>query len=132
MKKEDKIPHLNPIDWFNFHGSFTDIFENLPNSHVKSDTEICSVDVAELKTDYNNPMFVLKNNVVEVKGKNAWDLASGSKVSKFMVLTAVKFKGDYQSAMSYVNFSLIKSEVPYIRVGTDYFKIINKTDWIYP
>jgi hypothetical protein len=30
--------------------------------------------------------------------------------------------------MSYVNFELMKSEIPYIRVGTDYFKMIKKKD----
>lgn len=128
FEKEEKSSHLNPIDWFNFYGSFTAMFEELPNAHIKSETEICSVDVKLMTTDYNNPMFILKNNLVEVNGSNAWDLASGAKVSKFMLLTAVRFKGDWQSAMSYVNYSLIKSEVPFIRVGCDYFKIIKKSD----
>jgi hypothetical protein len=45
-----------------------------------------------------------------------------------MLITAIKFKGNYQSAMSFVSFDLMKSEIPYIRVGVDYFKTFNKID----
>src|SRR5690606_19591913 len=44
----------------------------------------------------------------------------------FMLLTQAKFKGNYQSAISHVRFYIMKQEIPYIRVGTDYYKVNQK------
>lgn len=127
--KEENNVLLNPVDWFNFYGSFVSIFENIRDKTIKSETEICLYNPKKPDSkDLSEPTFILKNGLVEVKKLNEFDIPKGQKVSKFMLLTAVKFKGDYFNAMSYVSYQLQKNEIPYIRVGVDYFKVINKKD----
>ena len=130
FKKPEANPLLNPVDYFNFHGSFVSIFDGVKKVNIKSETEICLQHPDNLDpNELNKVTFTLnKNNVVEVVKKNDYQLAVGAKLSKFMLLSAVKFKGDNFAAMSYVHFTLMKSEIPYIRVGTDYFKLIDKKD----
>jgi hypothetical protein len=129
FEKEELNVLLNPVDWFNFYGSFVSIFDNVKDCNIKSETEICLYNPKKPDSkDLSEPTFVLKNGLVECKKINEYDVAKGQKLSKFMLLTAVKFKGDYFSAMSYVSYQLQKNEIPYIRVGVDYFKVIKKKD----
>lgn len=129
FQQEDKSPLLNPIDWFNFFGSFISIFENIKDCNKKSETEICLYNPKNpAAKDLQEPTFILKDDFVYCKKINEFDIPKGQKLSKFMLLTAVKFKGDYFSAMSYVSYQLQKNEIPYIRVGVDYFKVIKKKD----
>lgn len=131
FKKQELSPLLNPVDWFNFYGSFISIFEGNKTVNIISETEVgvAEMGVADIdQKNRNKPTFILKGYTVEVKKNNLYNLAIGAKLSKFMLLSAVKFKGDNYAAQSYVNYYLMKCEVPYIRVGTDYFKIIYKTD----
>lgn len=129
FKKPESNPLLNPVDWFNFYGSFISIFQGVKNCHVKSETEVCLLDPKELNPDYASaPTFLLRAGLVECLRNNDFDVAVGAKISKFMLLSAVKFKADYMAAMAYVYLDLMKCDIPYIRVGGDYFKIINKKD----
>jgi len=130
FKKPESNPLLNAVDYFNFFGSFVSIFEGIKQCNIKSETEVCLLNPDTLDPqELNKPTFVLnKLNTVDVLKKNDYRIGVGIKVSKFMLLTAVRFKGDSFAAMSYVNFELMRSEIPYIRVGTDYFKMIKKKD----
>ena len=119
FKKPESNPLLNPVDYFNFFGTFEQIFEGDKKCISFSNNEATYQSESTTKT----PTFILnKDNLVEVKKSNPYDLASGQNLSKFMLLTAIKFKGDYFQAMSHVSFNIMKNEIPYIRVGTDYFK----------
>jgi hypothetical protein len=129
FEKEETNSLLNPVDWFNFYGSFVSIFENIKDCNIKSEIEVCMYNPKNPDSkDLNEPTFVLKNGLVECKKINDYDIPKGQKLSKFMLLSAVKFKGDYFSAMSYVSYQLQKNDIPYIRVGVDYFKVIKKKD----
>lgn len=129
FKKPELNTLLNPVDYFNFFGSFTGIFDGVKEAIVKSETEICGVlEGAINEGDIDIPTFTLVEGLVHTHRKNKLKIDVGSKISKFMLLTAVKFKGDYSAAISFVTFYVMKSEVPYIRVGTNYFKMIKKHD----
>ena len=131
-KFKDPSKHIlfTPVDWFNFYGSFEDIFSQLKSFNMKSPTEACLLNPATPTAgDLNHPTFILTpHGLVDVVKENAYDLAVGAVVSKFMILAAVKFKSNTQAAASYIQFDLMKSEIPYMRVGTDYFKLTPKTD----
>jgi hypothetical protein len=130
FKKPESNPLLNAVDYFNFFGSFVSIFDGIKQCNIKSETEVCLLLPGDLNPqELNKPTFILnKSNNIDVVKKNDYRASVGSKLSKFMLLTAVRFQGDSFAAMSFVNFQLMKSEIPYIRVGTDYFKVINKKD----
>lgn len=127
MKNTNSL--LNPVDYFNQHGSFAAIFDGVKNVNVKSETEVCMLDPTNLNpNDLNKPTFSLQSDRVHILKENPYDLPTNSHISKFMLLTAVKFNRDFFAAMSYVSIHLMKSEIPYIRVGTDYYKMIKKRD----
>ena len=117
-KKKDLS--LNPYDWFCQFGEFEDIFKEKLDSY-------------ELKDDYvwkkysKQPIFRFDNLSIEVLNNNDFEFLNGY-YSKFYFLTHIRFKGNYFHALSFVKFNLMKIDVPYIRVGTDYYKIINKED----
>lgn len=126
FKKPELNPLLTPVDWFNFFGTFEQIFEGDKKCIAYSDNSATYFVEGELSKS-KTPTFELnKNGLVDVKKSNIFDLASGIVISKFMLLSAVKFKSDNSKAISYVLFSLMKSDIPYIRVGTDHFKVFTK------
>lgn len=120
---------INPVDWFNFYGSFSSIFEGVKGCNFISDGSVSMINPKELdKSDSNNPTFVEDGFLVKTLKFNPLGIATNSLVSKFMMLTMMRFKGDSFAAMSYVAFFYMKHDIPYIRVGTDYFKLIKKED----
>ena len=123
FKDLSKSKIFNPIDWFNFYGDFSIIFTDNRNANIINENEVSFYSDENIR----KPTFVLNaKNLVNVKKENEFDLATGIEISKFMLLTICKFKGNYTTAMSFVYYNLMKSEIPYIRVGTDYFKVIEK------
>lgn len=127
MKKEIEIPFgINPVDYFNFYGSFTDIFKDCKNVFMKSDNEVCFPN-PEDPSAINKPTFILnKIGHVSVAQPNQFNIASGAILSKFMLLSIIKFKNDYRAAMSYIEYNFMKIEIPYCRVGIKYYKIIEE------
>ncbi len=120
---------LHPVDWYNLHGKFKDIFRGDEAVHMKSDKEACYPNSDDMNDSINNPTFVLQDSgAVVVMKANSFDLAKGSIVSKFTLLTFVKFKGDYRGADSFVMYKLMELELPYVRIGTDYYAIEKKPD----
>lgn len=120
--KDEKKPNTNPVDFFNFYGSFVSIFTDNHKFSVQTEKEIIHVESKKVMFKLN------KNNYVDVVEENEYDLVVNGMVSKFMLLTAVKFKKDYYEAMNYVKKEIMKQELPYIRVGGNYFKLIQKQD----
>lgn len=117
---------MNPVDYFNFYGSFKDIFSSCKNCHMKSDTEACFPNPEDL-TDMNSPTFILtEQQKINVMLPNEFKVAKGSIVSKFMLFSIVRFKNDYRAAMSHIEYSYMDLDIPYCRVGCDYFKTIKK------
>ncbi len=128
FKKPEKNSIYNPIDWFNEFGTMQQIFEGDKKCISFSDTE-ATYPVSDASDLSKSPNFILnKNGKIDIKKSNPFDLATGQSFSKFILLTTVKFKGDYFQAMSHVSYNIMQNEIPYIRVGSDYFKVIKKDD----
>lgn len=117
---------LHPVDWFNFYGSFEIIFASVKSAHIKSTTEVCCTSPEQ--PNPNKTTFRLSHNLVEVLDDNIYGLQKNSTISLFALFCAVQFKHDTQLAISYIMFDLMNMAIPYIRVGTDYYKVINKSD----
>ncbi len=122
--------HLHPVDYFNFHGDFKSIFqyEKEDVCRVISDTQIATIDPDNLSEGLTQVTYKLDsvNRCVSVLRANAHKIDKGIIVSPFYILSHVRFKGDYKAAESHVLYRIMKLEVPYVRVGTSYFKVIPK------
>lgn len=130
FKKPESNPLLTPVDYFNFFGTFEQIFESVKGCISYTDNSATFVTVEKTgEITSKSPTFVLnKNGLVDVNKQNTFDLATGQSISKFMLLSAIKFKGNTNHAISYINFYVMKNDIPYIRVGIDLFKVFNKTN----
>ena len=111
---------INPIDYYNIYTSYEDLFDGCKELYMKSPTEV-------IRLDDGKPLFKLHTNHIEcLRPYN--DHQAGAIITKFMVYTYEQFKFDWYAAMSYVQYFILKYKNPYIRVGTDYYKVIGKRD----
>lgn len=46
----------------------------------------------------------------------------------FQVLVLLRFKGNFYAAINWIQMTYFNEKIPYIRVGTDYYKVIRKPD----
>jgi hypothetical protein len=120
FKNNAKDMTLNPVEWFNFYGDFKEIFKNSKNHYFISDTEVGTYKKKQ------EVIFSLKDIFVTIKDDDHFDIPSGAKYTKFMLLTKVRYKNNYSVAMNFVLFDLMKIQIPFIRVGVDYYKKITK------
>lgn len=112
---------LDPVTYFNQHRSWQDVFQNAKHSYYKSETEILMV------TDNGNePAVVTPLTLTPPKG-NLLKLPSRP-LTRFSLYNLIHFSGNYRAAMSNIEWKWLNKEIPYIRVGTDYFRIFAKTD----
>lgn len=117
-KKKDKS--LNPFDWFCQFGEFDDIFKTKLENYELKDNFVW-------KKYSDKPIFKINPLTVEVLNENEFNILNGN-YSKFNILTIIRFKNDAFMSLSFIKYNLMKIDIPYIRVGTDYYKVIYKTD----
>lgn len=111
---------IDPISYYNIYTSYPELFDNCKDLHMKSDTEVIHLIDGE-------PLFKLHPHHIECL-KPYHDHPTGATITKFMVYTYEQFKFDWYAAMSYIQYFILKDKNPYIRVGTDYYKVIGKRD----
>jgi len=128
FREPEKDLRLNDVDWCNFHYKFVDIFDGEQGVHIISPTEVSVFNPDNLSASENGkPTFkLLESGHVRVCKNNVYDFANGTIVSKFMLLSRIRFKNDNYGAMAHIRFMVRKIKIPYIRVGVDYYKIIEK------
>lgn len=108
-------PLIGPSDWFNINGSWDTIFEGVKTCHVINETEASS------GSDFNTAAFRLVGRMVHVIGDNTFDFVKGSAFTPFMMLTALRFKGVYKTAETFVLTEIMGKPLDYLRVGDNYF-----------
>jgi len=75
FKKPESNPLLNPVDYFNFFGTFEQIFEGDKKCISYSDNSATYFTEGEI-TKSKTPTFELnKNGLIDVKKSNPYDLA---------------------------------------------------------
>lgn len=111
----------NPIDHFNNNGDFISIFSGQKNFKILSSIEvqIKLVDGYDLfATDLQNGLVKIHRQIDKIYLDNI--------TTKFSLLTQIMFSGNVSASTSYVYCELLKTPIPYIRVGIDYFKVFDK------
>lgn len=101
--------HYNPIDWFNKFGDFVAIFDGAKGYRVKSSTEAICDTTGDIIT-YNNGTVIMGEE----------------RLTLFQLLSIVQFKSVHWDAQFYIEYKLLKKQIPFIRVGGDYYRVIFK------
>ena len=112
----------NPIDHFNSCYPFEDIFNGSKLYWLKSKTDVVAY------SDINEVVFQLQPSGLITTNIPIGDVPSGASITKFILFTHLKFKGNWQSAMSFVQYDILKDEIPYLRVKCDYYKLVDLED----
>lgn len=118
----DKDKYLNPVEYCNNNLDWETVLEGDKNLSVREDTITFHLQGGEVETlSLDSPYLVIPDRALT-------KLPQRHPLSKFTCLSILKFKGNYNACMSYITLKYQSKEVPYIRVGTDYFKVIYKKD----
>lgn len=127
FKLEEQNLSISDIDWTNLFYDFKQIFEDDDAAVFISDTEVSYPNPQNLNEDHKTPTFILaESGMVKVNKPNAFKFAVGKYVTKFMLLCTIKFDGNIGAAESFIAYKVREKNLPYIRVGTDYLRVINK------
>jgi len=115
-----KRPNQNPIDWFNNYGDMDEIFKNTKKQFFNFNGTVTynSIPFAEL---IDGRFKILTTD-------STLEVVEGELLSPFQLLTITRFNKIWVKALNFVLYDLMKIDFPYVRVGTDYFKIIESED----
>lgn len=118
--KKDKF--LNPVEYCNNHLDWHTVLESDKTITVTEEAITIAMQGGEVET------LPLSSTTLTIPDRSLTKLPTRRPLSKFTCLSILKFKGNYQACISYVALKYQSPEIPYIRVGTDYFKVIIKKD----
>ena len=71
---------------------------------------------------------VMKDTHIVSSNKNIWNVKEGDFLTPFDIFEKVKCFGNTNTALIILNNRLMSIKPPYIRVGVDYFRVIEKLD----
>lgn len=75
----------------------------------------------------NKIKAIIKNGFLRVPEASA-GLGANIPYSPFQLLTMTTHGGNYRSAINFIEYFHLNKEIPYVRVGTDYYKKVSKPD----
>lgn len=140
MKKKDKTKQpetpkkvfvdpnqYNPIEYYSSNWA-EDVFmflERIPAVERNSPNSI-----AYVQNSYHRKlkMIVYEDGFFIGKHENGLGINVGEKITPFAMLQKFKYKGNFKLALNYVLYDIMHIKLPYIRVGTKYYKKTEKTD----
>lgn len=129
-QNEDKVINpdvINPVDYFNINcvQHVMNIMCAKPLSEI---TGIDSFSYTKSKPDKKKRMIVIENEMFVAKMENDLGMEVGVPYSPFRMMVEFHFKNNWQRTIWYIIYDIMNVKVPYIRVATKYYKIIDKTD----
>ena len=119
--------NINPIDYFNKEcvQYMLNIMCSKPLSEI---TSINSFSYTKNREYKKKAMIVVENNMFVAKMPNDLNMKVDEPYSPFRMLVEFVYKNNWQRAIWFIVYDIMKSEIPYIRVGTKYYKTIKKVD----
>lgn len=125
FKKPESIPGQNPVDYFNQFGDWVECVHKVKGIEIVDDRNFS----ASVKYEDSSTHRILDDGMtIEVVAENHFNHPIGFKFTKFQFLTLMRFGGNHQSAYSFINYKYLSREIPFLRVGVDYYKIVMKPD----
>jgi hypothetical protein len=115
---------MNPIEWFS------------ANKTIESVLTKCDVEISEGLLYFQKKEIgqVLDNKLIPgpkcnfSKGKKIITLQENKPYTSFMLYSLIYFKNNFVAAMNNIIRKEFRINLPFIRVGVDYYKVIKKKD----
>lgn len=128
MKTKPNWLEQNPVDYYNIN-HLSDAVKIL----LSKDKTLFYDDKNKTISKKTNPkdseaLILVKERYIEVLGENNLGLQPELPYSAFQLLVKFRFNNNFKGAFNYVGLTYMDMNFPYIRVGTDYFKVVIKTD----
>lgn len=119
---------ISPVDYYNIN-KVEHVFEFMVDDYkcvYRMSETVLSYIVN--KSDNGRLMIFYEKGYFVAKEETELGMAIGDKYSPFMMLTKFKFKNNILAASDFVEREWLEKDVPFIRVGPKYFKLIGKDD----
>jgi hypothetical protein len=114
----------NAVDYWNMYGSWEKSLDLKQITINDDDSFLVTIknnpDPLEIKPTITGHLILPKNCTY----KAPWE----TPLSKFMLYSLTHHKGNHRAAATYIEVNFLNTEIPYIRVGCDYFKVTQKRD----
>ena len=120
FKKPERKSYSNPIEAYNETFNPLEIVKGSKIYDVQKKDIVVGDEIA-FKYDHKQNKYI-----TQAPDKLNLDLPEGEILSPFQLITHIRFKNKYPAALNFVNYEFFEKDIPYIRVGTNYFKLIKK------
>jgi len=123
--------HTDPISWFNWNKApyAKNLLKEKGWSFISRDEKQNIEYWRRPGKDNGTSATWGKNyNALYVFSSSASPFADKCYYTPFQILTILRFKGKYNSAIRWIEIKYFQREIPYIRVKDTYFKVIKKID----
>ena len=117
-----KDKYMNAVEYALYHMTWEQVLSG--DKTVSFDPD----PLFSLKGGTTSPPTVITETHITLPDGALSTLPHSRPLSKFTVLCLLRFKGNTRACMSDIEFKYLKGDIPYIRVGTDYFKVVFKPD----
>lgn len=122
--KEEFQDHIDPISYYN--SNKLDDAINLFNSHHRRDNNGLTLFIKDGRTQNNE--VTIKNGLFIIKHHSRLKLPKNTTLTPFQVYFILSAGKNIIQAIMDIQTTFMGRDVPFIRVGTDYYKVIFKPE----
>lgn len=118
--KPERKDYIDPVSYYNAY-KVQDAVQLFNLHHKKT----LFIDDGRTKSD---EVVVMEDGSFEINEHSSLKVPQKCTLTPFQILMILRFKKNFSAAVMHVEQKEMKREIPFCRVGVDYFKIIKKPD----
>ena len=128
ITKGKQYKYTDPVSWYNLHKSTHAKELMLANKWTKESVDTYNTEKWKAPEDNDISAIFGDDRFLRIYSNNAIPFYINETYSAFQILVLLKFKGNYTAAINWICINFLPEKTPYLRIGIDYFKKINKKD----
>lgn len=122
--KPDRLDYIDPVTYYNTYK--IDDAINIFNAHHKRTAKLPALFIENGKT--KNDEVVVMDGVFIVGSHERLTIPKNCTLTPFQVFNILSHKKNYHAAIAEIDYKQRGRDIPFIRVGVNYFKVIRKPD----
>ena len=131
LPQETAVKPTDPVTFFNTQklGNILSMFkEDLGWKMIQNEDDQQIWQEQDGAEDECTAMVDTKHNLITIGPADSDPFKAGRTYTPFEIVTMITFNGNFRSATEWILSKYFEAEMPYMRIGTDYFKKIHKVD----